>query len=361
MTAARESTARAPRDGSDASRPRSLQPSLVRRLGRRLPRTLQVAARITRGLLRRELALSWASPGFPRDVFEIELAGELGSIRTRCRYRRLLIERAQHPAVSSFDDSSTLIGLGVLPEGASEPEAYAVRFRGVRLGFIPRSGVWPPCLDSYLIIADLIDSWPGPGQRFWEVGCGTGVIGLHLLRLVPCEEGLLTDVDPRAVEHAGRNAEALQIVNATIRAEAFPPPAPETAEYDLLVSNPPYFPRGFMGLQAFERQATDDLELTKALLEFGPRYAKRVVIGLSSVLLGELTGSFERLRAGGIASRMLSRHRLPLTVPGLRVTGTLPDGVFRDGPHPRFDLWHDFHVCEFRLDDVRQRSGAPTP
>lgn len=325
----------------------SLLWSVVRRLAgrllRRLRRSLIVHPIILRAVLRGELRLVRARHKIARDTFEIELADDLRSVRTRCEYAGLVLEWVQSPAGSSFWDSDKLIELGV-----SSPHTFAIDFRGARLEYLPDSGVWPPTLDSYILAAALIDSWPNSDHRVWDVGCGTGIVGLHLLRLTACREALLTDVDPRAIEHAQQSAVQMGVSNLTLRVEPFPPQVRPDVTYDLLVSNPPYWPPGFLGLEAFGRQATDDLSLTQAILEAGPHYARRVVFGFSSIMLEDIMRHLQELGSSGIEWRMLVRRRLPLCVPGLRKPRALPGGVFTNGPNARFDLWHDLYVCELR-------------
>ena len=316
---------------------------VVNPLLRRLPRSLKVRLKILPAILRGDFRIVRARHKIAKDTFEIELSDDLRAVCTRCPYNGLILEREQSPAGSSFADSDKLIGLGVL-----KPKVYTVGFRGVHLSYFPASGVWAPTLDSYILVAALIDSWPQSDYRVWDVGCGTGIIGLHLLRLTACREALLTDIDPRAIEHAQRNAEQMGVSNLTLRVELFPPQIRPDITYDLLVCNPPYWPPGFLGLEAFGRQATDDLSLTQAILAEGPHYARRVVFGFSSVMLEEIMRHLQELGSSGIEWRMLVRQRLPLTVPGLRKPRALPSGVFHEGPNAQFDLWHDIYVCELR-------------
>jgi len=80
-----------------------------------------------------------------------------------------------------------------------------------------------------------------------EVGCGTGVIGITLALELPRLTVYATDVNPRAVALARRNAHLLgcDVRMEFHRGNRFDP-LPESLKgtVDLLVSNPPYIPTG---------------------------------------------------------------------------------------------------------------------
>jgi methylase of polypeptide subunit release factors len=103
----------------------------------------------------------------------------------------------------------------------------------------PRWGVFAPTRRAYV---DLVATAPMPptSPRAFDLGTGTGVLGLVLARR-GAREVVATDVDPRAVACATDNAERLDL-GARFRAELADlwPAAPKKA--DLIVFNPPWVP-----------------------------------------------------------------------------------------------------------------------
>lgn len=79
-----------------------------------------------------------------------------------------------------------------------------------------------------------------------EVGCGTGIVGISLACEIPQLVVHASDVNPAAIELAGRNALSLAVesrvkLHSGSRFEPFP--AQLQGKVDLLVSNPPYVRR----------------------------------------------------------------------------------------------------------------------
>ncbi len=76
-----------------------------------------------------------------------------------------------------------------------------------------------------------------------EVGCGTGIIGICLALEVPRLTVHASDINPAAIELAGRNAHCLGVDSRVSfhQGSRFSPfPAHLRGQVDLLVSNPPY-------------------------------------------------------------------------------------------------------------------------
>jgi hypothetical protein len=324
--------------------------TLLKKLWGYIPRGLKVPIRVALAVVKGDIRIVvTGAQNIEQDSFEVVLADDLESMRTRCCYRGVILERQQSPVVSLFADP-TFANLGVLPPNRAYPEFYTVRFRGRSLRWYPDSRVWPPTLDSYILVQEVLRTWTDSDTRVWEVGTGSGIIGLHLAVLSSCTDALLTDVDAFAIEQARANAALFPEGVALLRVERFPPASPPSSPYDLLVSNPPYFPPGFLGLASFEHQATDEYDLTSSLIALGPSYARRVVFGFSSVLLAQVNGQLDNLPRRGLQWRILAKQRLPLTLLEGGKPADLPPGVFRDGPNPLFSdtLWHDFYVCEIK-------------
>jgi 16S rRNA (guanine1207-N2)-methyltransferase len=78
---------------------------------------------------------------------------------------------------------------------------------------------------------------PPTAQRYLDLGCGYGVIGLALATLVPGSVVRAVDVNERAVLLANENAAALGVADR-FRAVT-PEEVPADEEYDEIWSNPP--------------------------------------------------------------------------------------------------------------------------
>jgi hypothetical protein len=264
------------------------------------------------------------------EVCHIDIADDLSAATTRLEHAGAVFERRESPVLALFSAAAELVA-----ESGVVPRRFVVTFRDVGCSWRPESGVWPPTFDTYALIAAVVDSWHPADRTAWDLGCGTGVIGIHLLHLTPCEHVTFTDLDPLAVADTRANLSGITC-GVTTRVERFPDDTPLNGRWGVLVSNPPYFPPGFLGWEHFGRQATDHAALTPAILRHGPHYARRVVFAASSAAFGP----------GGPGRRVLARWRLPLNVPGLYRSADLSPGVYREGPDPAVDLWHDVFICE---------------
>lgn len=104
--------------------------------------------------------------------------------------------------------------------------------------------VFPPGTDSFLLSA-----FPAlrPNTRVCDLGCGTGLLGLLLLRREPCLSVTGMEISPRALELAGRAAAEnglagrMTFLQGDLRR---PEELPGCGSFDLAVCNPPYFSVG---------------------------------------------------------------------------------------------------------------------
>jgi release factor glutamine methyltransferase len=91
--------------------------------------------------------------------------------------------------------------------------------------------VYRPSDDSYLLLAAVSVQ---PGERFLEVGTGTGLIAIHAAKLTPA---IATDVNASAVRLAQENARRHGVELGLVRCDlmsAFRRP------FDVVAFNPPY-------------------------------------------------------------------------------------------------------------------------
>ena len=100
-------------------------------------------------------------------------------------------------------------------------------------------------------IAELIEArfapWVEAGRvsRILDIGTGSGCIAIAMAQAFPNARVDATDVSAAALAVAQRNVARYELANRVVLLEAdLFPSAPAT--YDLIVSNPPYVPRGRM-------------------------------------------------------------------------------------------------------------------
>jgi len=93
-------------------------------------------------------------------------------------------------------------------------------------------GVYPPAEDTFLMLSAMS---VGKGERALEMGCGSGLLALHMAKAGA--EVTAVDVDGRAVTSTLRNAAANGLRLTVLRSDLF---AEVEGEFDLLVFNPPY-------------------------------------------------------------------------------------------------------------------------
>jgi len=96
--------------------------------------------------------------------------------------------------------------------------------------------VYEPSDDTFLL-ARVVAAEVRPGERFLEVGCGTGLVSLAAARagaVVTC-----ADVNPVAVETARHNARENRLTVAAVEADLL---AGLPGPFDAVAFNPPYLP-----------------------------------------------------------------------------------------------------------------------
>lgn len=82
-----------------------------------------------------------------------------------------------------------------------------------------------------------------PGPDILDIGTGSGVILLSLLKLLPESRGLAVDISLEALAVARENAAKLGVGERTwFRQSDFWSRVSQTAQFDIVVSNPPYVP-----------------------------------------------------------------------------------------------------------------------
>ena len=144
---------------------------------------------------------------------------------------------------------------------AGEPVAYLTgqrEFWGLMLDTSPSTLIPRP--DTELVVDAAVARATSATGSLLDLGTGTGAIALAFASERPEWHVTGGDVVPDAVALARRNAQRLAISNATFVETNWFAALPETACFDLIVSNPPYI-------------AADDHHLNEGDVRFEPRSA----------------------------------------------------------------------------------------
>lgn len=127
-----------------------------------------------------------------------------------------------------------------LRRAQGEPMAYILgkkEFYGIE--FIVSPAVLTPRPETELLVELALANLPEKNTIFADLGCGSGCIGLSLLKIRPEWTGIFMDLSSDALEIAKRNAVALACKAKFVLADLFKPLlAAESC--DLIISNPPY-------------------------------------------------------------------------------------------------------------------------
>lgn len=100
------------------------------------------------------------------------------------------------------------------------------------------------------------------GPDILDMGTGSGAILLSLLRLLPQGRGLAVDISPEALAVAKENAARLEVADRTwfMQSDIWSR-VPAKAQFDIVVSNPPYIPAQVIGTLARDVQKEPRLAL----------------------------------------------------------------------------------------------------
>ena len=71
-----------------------------------------------------------------------------------------------------------------------------------------------------------------------DLGCGYGLVGIYLAKVIGCQNVVMSDIDPMAIEIAQRNARLNEVDVRVLQSDGFD--NLEERDFDLVLSNPPY-------------------------------------------------------------------------------------------------------------------------
>lgn len=111
--------------------------------------------------------------------------------------------------------------------------------RGTCLSLETRNGLFSPEHIDRGTLAMLAHVEIDSGMRVMDLGCGCGIVGIWAAKIVGEENVFMSDVDPKAVETAVRNARRNGVGGVSVvLSNGFD--SVEASGFDLILSNPPY-------------------------------------------------------------------------------------------------------------------------
>jgi release factor-specific protein-(glutamine-N5) methyltransferase len=125
---------------------------------------------------------------------------------------------------------------------AGEPVAYIigwVNFLNCHIDLSQKTLIPRPETEYWVeqLIGELSSS---KSLKILDLCCGSGCIGIALLKNVPASEVEFRDIDPKAVAQTTRNIELNQIEKQRAHVQQADLFEGASGEYDLIVANPPY-------------------------------------------------------------------------------------------------------------------------
>jgi release factor glutamine methyltransferase len=179
------------------------------------------------------------------------------------------------------------------------------------------SEVFRPAEDSFLLLQAVVVR---PGERFLEVGAGTGLLALHAAKVA--ELAVATDVNPHAVRCIRENAARNRLPVAVIRCDLL---RGLRGTFDVIAFNPPYLAERIDGAwetRAWQGGATGEDVILRFLDELPGHLADggRCYVTLPTNrerALAEIHERFDVRAAGEKAMFFEKLLALELTMPGV--------------------------------------------
>jgi len=185
------------------------------------------------------------------------------------------------------------------------PADKAFYFNELRLEIPP--GVYEPKEDSILLAENISLK---PRDRVLDIGTGSG-----LQALVAAGKGakvVAVDINPKALDAAGRNAENNRVSNIDFRLSDLFSGIDPKEKFDLILFNPPYVPSDEKDLEAKAwAGGKAGRETIDRFIEQAPKHLKkggRILLLVSS--LNHPEGIKEKLRQKGLRTREIGRKKI---------------------------------------------------
>lgn len=161
---------------------------------------------------------------------------------------------------------------------------------------------------------------PLPALEILDIGAGTGVVALSLLKLLPGSRAAATDINPAAIALAEKNAELLGLADrySPLPGSLFAPVADRKNSFNLVISNPPYIP-------------TDDIAgLEPVVRDHDPREALDGGPDGLDVIRKIIAGASEYLAPGGLLGFEVGAGQAPAVAELLTAAGLTDVSVEKD-------------------------------
>ncbi|WP_404377211.1 peptide chain release factor N(5)-glutamine methyltransferase [Vreelandella aquamarina] len=218
----------------------------------------------------------------------------------------------------------------VAARAQGQPVAYLTgerEFWGLPLATSPNTLIPRP--DTETLVEAALARAAAPAGRLLDLGTGTGAIALAFASEKPGWQVVGADIRPEAVALATRNAQSLNITNATFLVSdwfsALAPPS-SGSRFEIIVSNPPYI-------------AADDPHLAQGDVRFEPRSALVAEADGMADLLHLITTAQAYLLPGGWLALEHGYRQAPRVRQALSQAGYLNVESVQDlGGHERVTL-----------------------
>jgi release factor glutamine methyltransferase len=169
---------------------------------------------------------------------------------------------------------------------------------------IESSEVYSPSDDSFLLLKVTEVS---PGERFLEIGCGSGLVSLHAAKAGATVTA--ADINPHAVECTKKNAVGNNLRIEVIRSDLF-----EKVDgcFDVIIFNPPYLPEETRSTSWIEKSwsgGEEGSEVAVRFLEEAWRHLSpggRIYVILSSI--GGFTSALKAAKPRYDAEMLEEKH-----------------------------------------------------
>jgi len=114
-----------------------------------------------------------------------------------------------------------------------------IEIKGYKLHIETCEGVYPPSEDTFLL-AETLSENDIKEKNVLEIGTGTGFIAI-LCAKMNAKTVTATDIKPKSIQCAKRNAELNKVKITILHGDLFEPVKGKT--YDTIIFNPPYLPQ----------------------------------------------------------------------------------------------------------------------